>query len=494
MMRKMRSLVTLLCATVLVVACSKERATPRIEISAEELLLSGDASGEASFTVRAESPWNLTCTGEGFTVRPTSGAAGETSVTVTPTAPNNEKNRRQLGAITLHYDNDRQQFEIAIYQRPATATRTVLLYMPGENLLRFYRQNIDGICRAVSADVPGDGRMLICWQPQNEGKATLEEICYDTGTRSSRIVTLKEYETFSAKSPADVATMLSDVEIWAPAGRYGLIIGCHGKAWVPRTAGNLSMNALRPNREEDLWIPAPGALPTRSFGDSGNELEIPELAEVLEAQSIRFDYLIFDACFMANIETLYDLRHAVDYVVASPCEIMAAGFPYERITPHLFTDATIRTSLEASCREFWEFYEYDWDTISGNEQSGCISLAVMSEIDALVPLMRDIKQAPQQSFDLNTLQSYEGFNNHLFFDLEQYVKESCADQGMIDAFNAQLEKAFPPACRLYTAQFYSEFNHRLNPVSYYSGVTVSEPSKNSKAPDNIQTAWYQATH
>lgn len=380
------------------------------------------------------------------------------------------------------------------YNPPATASQTVLLYMPGDDLLQFYQQNIEGIRRAVSASVPGNGRMLVCWQPENEGKATLQEIYYNTRKNDCEILTLKEYDTFSAKSPGDVARILSDAVASAPAEHYGLIIGCHGKAWVPRTAGNLSMNSLHPNREEDLWIPAPGALPTRSFGDSGNELEIPELAEALAAQTIRFDYLIFDACFMANIETLYDLRNTVDYVVASPCEIMAAGFPYDRITPHLFSDETTRTALEAVCREFWEFYEYDWDTISGNEQSGCISLAVMSEIEELAMAMRNVKQAPQQAFDLNTLQSYEGFNNHLFFDLEQYVKESCADQGMIDAFNAQLEKAFPPACRLYTAQFYSEFNHRLNPVSYYSGVTVSEPSKNSKAPDNILTAWYQATH
>ena len=107
---------------------------------------------------------------------------------------------------------------------------------------------------------------------------------------------------------------------------------------------------------------------------------------------------------------------------------------------------------------------------------------------------RDIKQAPQQSFDLNTLQSYEGFNNHLFFDLGQYVEKSCTDQGLIDAFNEQLEKAFPTAYRLHTDQFYSVYNGRLNPVDYYTGVTVSEPSKNSKAPLNTSTAWYQATH
>ncbi len=399
-----------------------------------------------------------------------------------------------LLAVTLSGSCSRKE-EGSGYNPPEQADRCVILYMPGRNLDYFYRQNLDGIVRAVSATVPGNGRMLVCWQPDNSSTALLQEIYYNTRSRQCETVTLKEYGSFAAERPDDVAKLLADAVAAAPAARYGLIIGCHGKAWVSRTSGNLSMNSADPDRrDEDRWIPAPGALPTRSFGDPGHELEIQELADVLESQRVRFDYLIFDACFMANIETLYDLRNTVDYVVASPCEIMAAGFPYSRITPHLFADETPRTALEAVCREFWEFYEYDWDTILDNEQSGCISLAVMSELEGLAAAMRAVKQGTQQYFDLNTLQSYEGFNNHLFFDLGHYVKESCGDQGLIDAFNRQLDRAFPSSCRLSTAQFYSTYNHRLNSVHFYTGVTVSEPSQNSKAPGCQQTDWYLATH
>lgn len=384
------------------------------------------------------------------------------------------------------------------YNPPATAERGVVLYMPGRSLSSFYEQNLEGIARAVSATVPGDGRMLIAWQPDNSSTARLEEIYYDTQRRRCERRTLKEYASFAAQSATDVAMLLGDAVTAAPARHYGLIIGCHGKAWVPRTEGNLSKYTYEKGQpkvpEEDLWQPVPGALPTRSFGDPGHELEIGELAGVLESQTARFEYLIFDACFMANIETLYDLRNAVDYVVASPCEIMAAGFPYDRITPHLFADKTPREALEAACREFWNFYENDWDSISGNMQSGCISLAVMAELDALAAAMRDVKQAAQQAVDIQTLQSYEGFENHLFFDLRQYVEQSCSDQGLVDAFRAQFDRAFPAESRLNTAQFYSAYNGTLNTVTYYSGVTVSEPSQNSRATKNSETAWYQATH
>lgn len=384
------------------------------------------------------------------------------------------------------------------YNPPDMAERCVVLYMPGRSLSSFYEQNLEGIARAVSATVPGNGRMLVCWQPDNSNTARLEEIYYDSQRRRCESRTLKEYASFAAQSAGDVAMLLGDAVSAAPARHYGLIIGCHGKAWVPRTEGNLSKYTLGEERpqspDEDLWLPVPGALPTRSFGDPGHELEIGELAGVLESQTVRFEYLIFDACFMANIETLYDLRNAVDYVVASPCEIMAAGFPYDRITPHLFADETPREALTAACREFWNFYENDWASISGNMQSGCISLAVMAELDALAAAMHDVKQATQQAVDIQTLQTYEGFTNHLFFDLRQYVEQSCTDQGLVDAFRAQFDRAFPAESRLNTAQFYSAYNGALNPVTYYSGVTVSEPSQNSKAPKNAETAWYQATH
>jgi len=33
------------------------------------------------------------------------------------------------------------------YVPPKQASQTVLLYMPGVNLLEFYKQNIDGVCK-----------------------------------------------------------------------------------------------------------------------------------------------------------------------------------------------------------------------------------------------------------------------------------------------------------------------------------------------------------
>lgn len=132
--------------------------------------------------------------------------------------------------------------------------------------------------------------------------------------------------------------------------------------------------------------PAPGALTTRSFGDTGRSIDITDFAAAVKAQNYRTDYLLFDACFMANIETLYDLRECTDYVIAAPCEIMGQGFPYDRAMPWFFTDGGKGRDLTKVCEAFWNFYMNDATT-----QSGCISLAVMSEMEGMKEVMRRIK-------------------------------------------------------------------------------------------------------
>lgn len=376
------------------------------------------------------------------------------------------------------------------YHPPATADRTVLLYMPGRSLLTYYENNIAGIRAAVTRQIPGEGRILVCYQPDSHSSAVLQEIYYDTAKNRCETIPLKSYDAFDAGSTEQVRQLFADAAEQAPARRYGLIIGCHGKAWIPASSGPIPRTA-RP--ESDVWAKAPGAKTTRSFGDTGHELDILELAAALEAQSFRFDYLIFDDCFMANIETLYDLRHAVDYIVASPCEVMGDGFPYEQIIPHLFAADAVASSLEKTCREFWNLYENNYLTTVGKEQSGCISLAVTTELDALAEAMRRINNAGKRPFELTELQVYKGGNTPLFYDLGHYVSLSCSDSGLAKDFADQLDKAFPEACRLHTQRFYSAFDDDNHPVHYYSGVSVSEPSTRYAA-ENQQTGWYLATH
>ena len=373
------------------------------------------------------------------------------------------------------------------YNPPALADRTVLLYMPGQSLSTYYKNNIQGIHTAVTDRALGNGRMLVCWQPEKQTSAVMLEIYYDRNKRRSETKTLKTYDNFNAGSAADVQRIFADAAELAPAQNYGLIIGCHGKAWIPASGGVLPYSLRSAEPDDDVWTTAPGAKTTRSFGDTGRSIDITNFAAAVKAQNYRPDDLLFDACFMANIETLYDLRECTDYVIAAPCEIMAQGFPYERAMPWFFTDGGKEYNLTKVCEAFWNFYMNDATT-----KSGCISLAVMSEMEGMKEVMRRINAAPKKSY-AEELQSYEGMSSHIFYDLGHWVELACSDAGLKEEFKVQLDKAFPKAARLNTPEFYSAYNGRMNPVAYYSGVSFSEPS-DKYTEENKQTSWYRDTH
>jgi len=53
------------------------------------------------------------------------------------------------------------------YNPPARADRTVLLYMPGQSLSAYYKNNIQGIHTAVTDRALGNGRMLVAGSPKS---------------------------------------------------------------------------------------------------------------------------------------------------------------------------------------------------------------------------------------------------------------------------------------------------------------------------------------
>lgn len=488
-------------ALLLAFGCEKEEEPPLpsvLELSQQTVLLSNAAGAAATVDVEADGDWVLDVAGGGFEIAPRSGSAGRTSVTIVASEENTLKRRLPLGTVRFSLSADPETTgELEVAQRSATASQTLLLYMPGRQLVSYYLNNIAGIEAAVDASVPGDGRILVCYHSERRhDRAELLEIRYDPEKQACVRESIAKYENFNAADPETLGRMFADVGTLAPAERYGLIIGCHGKAWVPASAGTLTGYAARlREQEEALWTPAPGALPTRSFGDPGYELDIRQLAEAAEAQEFRFSYLIFDACFMANIETLYDLRRAFDSIVASPAEIMAAGFPYERTMPLFFADEGAACDLEGVCRAFWDFYMNDWDSVPNNAQSGCISLTVTNQLEPLAAVMSEVHALAPAAFNPDELQVYEGFRTgrHVFFDLGHYVETICTDADLLTRFREQMERTFPPACRLSTPNFYSAYNASMNPLTRYSGVSISEPSVRY-VDENRLTVWYLATH
>ena len=263
----------------------------------------------------------------------------------------------------MQLDGSQRSRRAEVLQSPQTAPQSVFLYMEGTDLLRFFKTNIDRSLRAVDRDTPGDGRFLAMIQPR-KGEALIIEIAYDSETQAGRLDTLRRYTNIITTRRETIARLLAEMAEMAPAERYGLILGSHGTGWVPASHPYLAPG--RAGAQSDYWIKQ-GALATRWFGSDDNvRTDISDLAGAIGESGVRFEYLIFDACFLSSVEALYDLKASADYIVASPTEIMGHGFPYDRIVPHMFLQGGTAYDLQQVCRTYYEFYLNDWDTLPGN--------------------------------------------------------------------------------------------------------------------------------
>ena len=373
---------------------------------------------------------------------------------------------------------------------------TLIFYFTGTQLSYYFDRNIDAAAEAVANGAAGNCRVLCFYQGSDRNNARIIELTKENGTCVEK--TLATYQMPPITDGEDMTYFLSEMIRMAPAESYGLVIAGHATAWIPAAIPSATASMQPRMQRQDYWRKAPSDIVTRYFGEvysqqASNHFEITDMADALAATGHKFRYLLFDACFMANIETLYDLRSVIGYIVASPCEVMGDGFPYDRIVPHLFETGPVADRLAETCREFWNLYENEYQSTTWKEQSGCISLAVTSQLDALAEVMRRINEKGKQPFELSQLQYYEGLMTHLFYDLGHYVELSCGDPALVEEFTTQLDRAFPPESRLCTKQFYSQYNNGSNPVHFYTGVSVSEPSTKYVA-ENRMTNWYRDTH
>ena len=219
-----------------------------------------------------------------------------------------------------------------------TTPQTIIVYLSGTSLNWAFSINVQDIETALQQNIKGDSRVVVVWQNGVAKKAEAIELCYDNGLITRQ--PLAEYDLSSTMSKEDLSYIFSDVMRLAPASAYGLILGSHSWAWIPfddydeiRTNGLSKSAYARLRIREEL----PRHLQTRFIGDpsGANRFDITTLAEAIQATGKKFEYILFDACFMANVEAAYELRNSTKYVIGSACEIMGNGFPYTKTLPHL---------------------------------------------------------------------------------------------------------------------------------------------------------------
>ncbi len=176
-----------------------------------------------------------------------------------------------------------------------------------------------------------------------------------------------------------------------------------------------------------------------------SSLKTQELKSLLAAQTPSLDLLWLDACFMANIEFLFELRNNSKFTIASEESEFSSGLPFDSIN----LLPKFSSGKEASiflARNFIESYSY---IKSGTQRSYVnISSATISVIDnsKLMPLVNLLKVASplfeslseiQKDKILKTLSRNASMDDHslvdlgsLMIELRKLINDETADRDL----------------------------------------------------------------
>lgn len=463
--------------------------TSAIVLDRSSVLLPGKSGGSNMLEVYSDFDINISSDSDMFSVK----KLKNKSFVITANQDNTSAEQISLGYIEVSLTDAPQcKTVIEVMQRKAKASQTIVVHFIGTALQYYFDNNVDKILDALSADIQGDAQ-VVAVTTDSTNEATLYELRYDSNLGKAVQEKVKSLSLYTPYNSSLFESNLREALEFAPADKYALVIGSHGLAWVPKSpTSNFARRLLKMGiAPSTLWERDKGAEMTRHLGDKdATRYDITEISAAISANNVKFEYILFDACFMSNVESAYELRNATKYIIGSPCEIMGAGFPYDLVVPYMLESNGTSYNLDKICREYVDYYKTEATT-----PSACVAVTETAELEALARAMKSVNGAGIKSgFALYGVQYYEGQNPHTFYDLGDMVEQSCADASVAESFKTQLDKTV--TSRYHTDRFYSAYgsnNKYYHDINYYSGITTSAMVEHY-ADDWQQTAWYKATH
>ena len=349
--------------------------------------------------------------------------------------------------------------------------RTVLVYMAADNnLSSFGNTNIQLMLQGMKNV---EGRLIIYLDPSND----VPRLMVIEGNSAPKLDTLVTYSEENSASPEVLRRTIQDVRNLYPSNSYGLILWSHGMGWLPEKYNF--------HRSYSAGLVRYTNLPTKYFGQDTNPGDgamesFMETDELMASISGYFNFIMFDACFMGAVEVLYGLRDYADYFIASPAEILANGFPYDKIVPWLWGD---EEDLKRVCAEYFNYYNTYPDPNDAGWNSATVALVKSSELQHLVELTSNIvgENKCVASTDVWRYPLSKSSLPNVFYDLGDYIN-TYGDESQQSAYKQQLEKTvvFKAATPTFLGQ--------TIPTDKFSGLSVYIPQTRW---DDMNQIYYQ---
>lgn len=193
-----------------------------------------------------------------------------------------------------------------------------------------------------------DEKGLINDEPVLSSSATLNDVL-----EVGEIV--KEYPEQLSTQKSVMSQVLKDMVAMSPTERLGFVAGSHASSWI---------NSIYTSS-------------SRSFGQDGsgtdNTILLKDMVDAIKSTNKKFDFILFDACYMATAEVNYEFREVADYLISSVMEVPAYGFPYDETLPHLYAGEV--EEYQKVCQAYIDYYtDLAWGTISLIDCTGIMPL------------------------------------------------------------------------------------------------------------------------
>lgn len=380
--------------------------------------------------------------------------------------------------------------------------QTVFMFFPWSNsLLSDFRRTVEDMQTVVAQRSMKDERIMV-FMATSEREAVLFELKKQNGRCLTD--TLRRYSDRPFTSRQWLTSLFSEVMTLAPASRYGMVVGCHGLAWVPvqgqRNARKRLGSQERIDEEDNLYkeeridkegepndlmhFEVQGPVTTRFIGGTYPEtqIETTDLADAMADAGLHTEYILFDACYMSSVEVAYELKDVTHYLIASPTEVLSYGFPYITMGKHLLGTPNYKGIVDS----FISFYS------SYNLPYGTVAVTDCTQLDALAAIAQQINAADAEQLVPNGVQIMDGYSPTLFYDLGHLMSLKDAGTVLTAAFAEQLDKTVP--YKGHTGQYFTTLKDAPVDIKHYSGLNTSQGSLNHMADRLSETAWYKATN
>lgn len=363
----------------------------------------------------------------------------------------------------------------AIIPDPVLPQRTILYYLGTDNNLYI---EADEKVEALRLGFPGGNNRLVIYKDKLNTPPELLEIYADEKAGENLIRTVKTYTDQNSASGETFQLVLRDVEQLFPAASYGLILFSHATGWLPPGA------LIRPEaRLKQMGIP-----PIRTYTvamDGYDELGLTAFAAAIPHGF--FDFIAFEACFMAGIEVLYELKDKTDFIVSSSAEIVSPGFlPVYEESLHLLYEP--RADLAGFAEAYFNF----WDSQRGDYRSATITVANTARLPRLADWVKQYAAHNVTAGDLSDIQHFDRYPDHrLFFDFADYYQRKAETDAA-----AQLDELLKSIVTYRAATPEFILGQQGFQINRHSGITTYiAQARFAKLNTAYRAlAWYKDTH